>query len=307
MKKYNLIFLFILTIVCSDILIAQELIKKKKVKDGITNEFYVLKDNKEIKQGPFLSTYLDVFDKKYIADFGQYEQDAKTGTWLSFYYKNPSNFLKSSGEFKDNKKVGDWQYYFPGLISKANILSLFGSEKRTNIVSPKKGDIGFKIELDTSGLSLMCEGQYTDDVKSGVWEYYSKSGFLLHQYNHSSHEMMQNYLRDPQNNFLTFLGGPERFYNFYFTAQQEINQEISVIKTSEVIYEIDKNGNYIYVQAFGDISFKNNVDKILETIPNEWIWLKQNATQKLQLISKVLYNENSFMKYSFSLDFKVIN
>ena len=68
--------------------------------------------------------------------------------------------------------------------------------------------------------------------------------------------MMQNYLRDPQNNFLTFLGGPERFYNFYFTAQQEINQEISVTKTSEVIYEIDKNGNYIYVQAFGDISFK---------------------------------------------------
>ena len=58
MKKYNLIFLFILTIVCSDILIAQELVKKKKVKDGITNEFYVLKDNKEIKQGPFLSTYL---------------------------------------------------------------------------------------------------------------------------------------------------------------------------------------------------------------------------------------------------------
>jgi antitoxin component YwqK of YwqJK toxin-antitoxin module len=285
----------------------QDLVKKKKYKDGITEEFFVLKENKVVRQGQSLTTYTYILDNKYVLEFGQYDKNLKTGKWLFFYYNNPSNFLKSVGNYKDDKKEGHWQYYFPASSSGPKLPTIFGSEKRTSISEPKKGVNEFQIQIDSSGQQLMSSGDYSNDKQVGVWEYFSYSGHLIHKFDYSSNELLQNNLREPGNDFITFLGGPERFHNLYATGQQEIEIKSPITKTSEVTYELAKSGEYKLIQGYGDDAFNNHVNLILQTIPKDWIYLDSNSSKKIQIISKVVYTENTFNRYKFSLDIKVIN
>ncbi|MBX2970682.1 MAG: hypothetical protein KF803_15025 [Cyclobacteriaceae bacterium] len=282
-----------------------ELIKKKSLKNGITEEFYVLKEDKKIKHGSALTTYKDILENKYIIEYGQYEQDKKSGKWLSFYFIDPSNSLKSQGNYVNGLKEGDWKCCYPGNSSNKNIQTLFGSEKRTQITETKRDSKSFQIRYDTTGQQLSSTGKYKEDKKIGVWKYYSRSGYLLHSYDHDSKEFLQNSLRDPENDFLVFLGGPERFYNYYYIGQQEIKTNSTITKTSEVIYEIEKNGNYRLVSIYGDENYKIQIEQILKTIPHEWVLLNDQGSKKLQLISKIVVTENSFNRYQSTLNFKV--
>jgi hypothetical protein len=305
MKNFNI--KLTIAIICFNAytLQAQEISKKKTFKDGISEKYFVLKDNKTVKQGQYLITYNDYFFKNYIIEFGQYDKNMRAGKWFSFYYKDPSNFVKSVGNYKDGKKEGSWAYYYMGNAS--TVPTIFGSEKRTKIIEPKKGEKEFKVEIDSSGQQLLSIGQYTNDIKSGFWEYFSNSGYLIHKFDHSSNKFVENNLREHGNDFVTFLGGPERFQNFYYTGQQEINLKSPITKTSEVIYEMDKNGDYRYVKGYGDEVFKEHVANILLTIPKEWIYLDLVNEKKLQIISKVTYTSDAFKKYNFFLDYKVVN
>jgi hypothetical protein len=303
----KIISVSLMTLLSLNTVYSQELVKKKKHKDGVVEEFYVLKENKNIKQGPVLTTYKDILDNKYIVEFGQYEQNMKSGRWLSFYFVDPTNSLKSLGSYTNNLKQGDWRYYYPGNSSNKNIQTLFGAEKRTQIIETKKDSKIFQIEYDTLGQQVMSAGKFKDDIKIGVWNYYSRSGYLLHSYNHDSDEFSQNNLRDPSNDFMVYLGGPERFYSYYYIGQQEIGTKSPIAKTSEVTYEIEKNGNYKLVSAYGDENHKIHTEQILKTIPNDWILLNDDNSKKLLLISKIEVSENAFNRFKSSLDFKVVD
>lgn len=297
----------LLTLLSSMTIHGQELVKKRINKDGLTEEFFVLKNDKNIRQGPAMITYKDILDKKYIAEFGQYDINKKSGKWLTFYFIDPSNSLKSIGSYIDDMKEGYWRYYYPRSSSGILLKQLSGAEKNTNITETKKSAQTFQIEFDTIGQQLICTGEYREDKKIGIWDYYSRTGYLLQRYNHDSGEFLQNNLREPNNDFIVYLGGPERFHNYYFTGQQEIKTKAQIKKTSEVIYEIDNKGIYKLISSYGDENFKIQVDQILKTIPGEWICLNNESSKKLQLISKIVVNDDLFTRFYYSLDFKVID
>jgi len=302
-KKIALALLFLFSLGSVQ---GQELVKRKKEKDSITEEFYALKEDKDIKHGSALTTYKDILDKKYIVEYGQYDQSKKSGEWLTFYYVDPSNPLKSIGSYTNDLKQGEWRYYYPGSPSTNSIQTLFGGEKRTNIIPGTKDAKMFRIEYDTIGQKMICTGKYNDDKKIGIWNYYSQSGYLLQRYDHDGNAFMENYLRDSDNDFLIYLGGAERFSNYFRMGQQELKYREPIAKTSEVIFEVQKNGSYKVVSSYGDPVHRKQTEKVLETIPNDWIPLNGDAQKKLQLVSRIEVTENTFNKYKFLLEFKVV-
>jgi hypothetical protein len=285
----------------------QELTKKKKHKDNLTEEYFVLNADKAIRQGQSLTTNQDIFGKKYIVEFGQYEKNMKTGKWFYFYYLDPSNFLRSSGNYLAGKREGFWRYFYPANNPKPSLTTYLGSEKRTKVTESAKGDKEFHVEIDSSEQHTQSSGEYTDDKKTGVWEYFSRSGYILHRFNHSTNTLLENNLRQPDIDFITYLGGPERFQNEYFLGSQEVRPKLTPSKSSEVIYEIDKTCEYQYIQAYGEESFRTTVNQIIKTIPNDWVFLKPDSNKKLRIIFKVDYIPDSFQRYTFSITTKAVN
>ncbi len=286
---------------------AQEIVKKKRSKDNFIEEYHVLKQNKDIRHGQSLTMYNAVLDQKYVAEFGTYSNSLKSGTWLTFYYRDPSNFLKSKGNYTNGEKEGTWRYYYPGQTSGSNVTTLFGAEKRTAVGRYKKDAHEFELRIDSAGQRISSTGKYEHDKKVGVWNYYSRSGRLFHRFDHTADSLVEVGLYQLGNDFLTFLGGPERFTTLYFTAQQEITDNNLISESSEAIYEVDKDGNYQLITAKGDGNFKSQVELILSTIPNEWVWLNAKSEKRLQIISKVDVNPNSFTRHNFLVDLKVVN
>jgi hypothetical protein len=184
---------------------------------------------------------------------------------------------------------------------------MFGSEKRTHIEDSKKSAGEFQVRFDSTGQRVMCTGGYVNDEKRGIWIYYSSSGYVLHKFDHSTGQLIQNNLREANNNFVTFLGGPERFQNYYFTAQQEIDIKPPIEETSEVEFEVDSQSAYVFRQGYGSDAFRKQVDQILRAVPPDWIWLDLNSPKKLCIVSKVTYTPNTFARYNFSLEFKTID
>jgi antitoxin component YwqK of YwqJK toxin-antitoxin module len=304
-KKITLITFLTLLILTT--VQAQELYKKKKYKDGVTEEFYVIKEDKTIRHGPSLTRFKDILDNICIIEFGYYTLNKKSGKWLTFYFADGSNSLKSIGNYDNDLKSGDWKYYYAQTSSGKSIQNLFMPERKADIVKTKNSSQAFQIEYDTVDLRPISAGKYENDNKIGIWNYYSRSGYLIHSYNHDSKELTTNNLRDGGNDFLIYLGGPERFVSLFHIGQQEMRLEPSIVKTSEIILEVDWNGGYTVINAYGDENYKVYILQILSTIPNDWILLNKESKKKLQLKSKVVVTENAFNRFRSTLDFNLID
>ncbi len=305
----NVKITFLASIVLFNFLLVngQELKRKTRMRNEMIEEFFVLKENKDVKHGSSLTTYFyGPMNYKFLVAYGEYYNNKKTGCWMHFYYKHPSNFLKSKGSFLDDKKNGYWRYYYPPDYSNNKMSGLIGNEQRTAVLKSKRDENKFNIVIDSTGEQIICEGLYQNDMKVGIWKYYSQSGFLFHAYNHTTEELIQNNLRIPDNDFLVYLGGPGRFLNYYYTLQEESTKESPISKSSEVIYEIDKQGNYKLISATGDKKYKSKVFEILKEIPNEWIFLKAESVKKLQIVSSVIVDNDSFVRNRFNLEFRVV-
>jgi hypothetical protein len=285
---------------------AQELIKKKRSNKGVTEEFYVLKEDNKVKHGAALTTVLDLLDNKSIVEFGQYAYNKKSGKWLSFYFVDPSNSLKAAGHYANDLKQGNWRYYYPVYSTTNNIHTMLGAGKKTSVVETKKDAKTFQVTYDTAGQQIMNMGEYKDDKMVGVWQYYSRSGYLVHSYDHDSREFASNNLREKDNDFLVYLGGPERFYNFYHTAQQEIGTQSPIKETSEAVYEVERDGNFKLLNNYGDENYKIQTEQILKAIPNDWILLNDKSQKKLQFISKIVVTESTFNRYKSTWEFRVV-
>ncbi|MBL7855948.1 MAG: hypothetical protein JNL17_16225 [Cyclobacteriaceae bacterium] len=155
----------LLTLFSIHAIYGQEVVKKQKYQDGVTEEFFVLKKDKNIKQGSALTTLKDILGQKYIIEFGQYDRNQKSGKWLFFYFMDPNNSLKAMGSYAHDLKDGNWRYYYPTNPSDNSLNVLFGSEKRTNVIETKKDTKAFQIELDTSGQQVICTGHYKAEKK----------------------------------------------------------------------------------------------------------------------------------------------
>ena len=101
MKHY---FLLLTALVFAFQLHAQKL-KKVVVKHKnpyYTETFYVLKNNPGVRNGTYLKEQAG-----RIVEKGQYEDNQRTGQWEYFYFGKPSK----TGTFLNGKKTGVWKFY----------------------------------------------------------------------------------------------------------------------------------------------------------------------------------------------------
>ncbi len=88
----------------------------------------------------------------------------KQGSWQKTYAK--SDVLQYKGQFRDDKPVGTFEYYYPGGQLKAIIEHLSdGRHARANYYFENK--------------MLMTEGFYLDQKKDSTWVNYNEEGLVL--------------------------------------------------------------------------------------------------------------------------------
>ncbi len=88
------------------------------------------------------------------------EKGRKQGAWKKSY---PSGVVRYTGQFKDDKPIGTFQYF-----------SEFG--KKTSEISYKQ-DTGFATFFHVNG-EVMGKGIYINRAKQGTWMYWDNNGIL---------------------------------------------------------------------------------------------------------------------------------
>lgn len=264
---------------------AQELQKKISYSNRpVKQEFYVLKINKKIKHGQFISSYKHSIYKRQLVELGQYQNNQKDGSWLSFYYLPAENPLKSIGSFQKNKKIGYWIYFYPFVRDTLN-KELFNESKiykKTKYVGEDKLNQTFNVALDTSGIIPLCHGYYENDKKVGIWDYFSTTGKKTHIYDHSTDSLIYQLHQQDSLPFL-YLGGFERFGIIFNTI---ILENGLLPLTAECKYKISAPGQYIQVGCTGDENLKRKSQYLLSQIPPEWIVNRKSVKKNLYLTSK---------------------
>jgi antitoxin component YwqK of YwqJK toxin-antitoxin module len=284
LSRFKLLVLLILN---TSIVMAQELQKKVNyTNQRMKEEFYVLKNNKEIRQGQFISTFKHSIYRRQLVELGQFQNNYKHGSWLSFYYLHSRNPLKSVGSFQKNRKFGYWIYFYPFLNDTLSTILPAQPEtrKKAKYVGEDVLNHSFNIELDTSGVIIMCKGEYENDIKVGVWEYYSPSRRKVHDYNHSK-DSLTFYLHEQDSSPYLFLGGLQRFNAIFNTIRTETDFKTSFIN-GECRHRISAPDKYTRVSCTGDGGFEKDINYILRQIPSEWIANSVDIKKDLFIITK---------------------
>lgn len=286
---------------------SQELTKKSSFKNGVTETYYVLKENKAIREGEYLRNSKDMMGNIFLHEYGQYKNNQKTGKWLGFYFGDANNPLKYAGYYSEGKKVGHWKEFYAVWGKSPNLIDILYPDKRTALKKTEKGVKGFNVLVDSSNQQVMSEGMYVDDKKSGVWNYYSSSGLKVQSFNHTTGTIVSIFYYEDDNDFMIFLGGKERFLSLYYTALIEQHDYYNLPETASVVYEIDQYGHFTYIRGTGPEIYKTRIDKVLASLPNEWEALKIGSTKRLQFISTITYNGETFMRYTNKEYFQVVD
>jgi hypothetical protein len=259
----------ILTLICLSFITnlspAQELKRKRKQTGDYLEEYTVLKENKKIKHGEYVKYELDILDNKSISEIGQFEHGKKTGKWYIFF---SSGLLRSEGQFEDDQKRGIWIYYYEPREPKTNIISMLTTNK--GIIFKEDGTIS----IDKSNSIKSSEGVFLLDIKIGAWNYYSRQGQLLHQFNHSSEHLSINNIPDSLNNSCPYLGGYDRFYSNFYTQQRKLGFKLPSIESSVtiVIRVKDNPISFELTELYGDKDFAQIVAQTLRTLEQDYIF-----------------------------------
>jgi len=88
----------------------------------------------------------------------------KQGYWKK--KDETGNHLLYEGEFKDNKPVGRFKYYYPN------------DSVRAIMNFKQEGKVAYAKLFHSTG-KRMGEGKYIQEIKDSVWTYYDESGTLL--------------------------------------------------------------------------------------------------------------------------------
>jgi antitoxin component YwqK of YwqJK toxin-antitoxin module len=267
--KTQLILLFLAG---SALVNAQELKRVNKTTVEFGEIFYVLKNDKNIKQGQYLK-YFESMNRhdKAIESYGSYDNNKRTGAWIFCDAEDMSNPLISIGEYINDNKVGQWLYFYKP-VSDENIIDLTGRNKHTKVLLPTKENEKFNITLDTTGIETAAVGDYIDNKKTGIWSYYYKNGSLACKYDFSVNEMTYN------NGLISYdqLGGIERFKALFHksTFEKKINDRPFFVLNSNVVFELTTYHDSINIKKIdsnGSIPFAKTMENILRTMPLDWI------------------------------------
>jgi antitoxin component YwqK of YwqJK toxin-antitoxin module len=110
--------------------------------------------------GFFILTFFSFFGFAQTTD----ASGKKQGYWKK--YDEKSKKLIYEGEFKDNKPVGKFKYYYPN------------DSLQAIMHFKEKGKIAYAMLFHTNG-KRMGQGKYIGELKDSVWTFYDEAGILI--------------------------------------------------------------------------------------------------------------------------------
>lgn len=144
-------------------------VKKKNTENklaGFKEEFFVLKDNPVVKQGPYKK--MDM--KSQVMVEGYYTKGRMDSIWT--YYPHPGTTLKATGHYENDKKSGVWDYFnSKGMLEQKydhtnDVLLYYDTDSEECEVKTASGEFK-RMELDIPPLFIGGEAEmaaYMKDV-----------------------------------------------------------------------------------------------------------------------------------------------
>ncbi len=266
--------LFLILLFFSSFAKAQDLQRIKRNNSFIFNDYFVLKNNKDIKQGQFLKYYdlLGIENNRILLEYGKYYQNQKNGIWMYFDPLGPINQVISLGEYREDKKNGKWTFFYRPEKKNSGGLVL-GFDKVTYIVDPEKGENEFRITTDIEGLRIASTGAYVNGKKTGEWDYYTKEGTLVNKFDFSSNRMIYCKYQDSVA-VHDSLGGIERLRQLLDKELFEKIQNSTIYRPAIVTFDIKtENGNIVFsnYKSIGGTVFSKIVRKSAEAMSSDWV------------------------------------
>lgn len=175
------------------------------------NKTYVYNQSNDKKNGKLI-----YYKNNKISYSTHYTDDIQNGEKIEYYYNKETErlYLKTIGQFLNGEKNGLWKLVFINEEKRERILTVNNYSKgiKDGFSQDIKGDsliianysnnklngnykiyldvtravLGGVIETDTSKLSLISDGNYSNGQKSGYWKNYSLSRGLSSEGNYSN-------------------------------------------------------------------------------------------------------------------------
>lgn len=276
----KLVIIVLMQLFCLN-LFSQETKFSHKSIDNVTEEYYVLKENRKIKHGTYVK-YESLFGKAFIIAAGSYENGQLHGSW-EYYYRQeiPNPFLersvlKEKGSYFQGKRNGLWFSYYQD--SSAIVI---------NKVESKEID-SLTINYEPRIFSV---GMYINDKRFGEWKFYDYNGSLCQKYNYSNSKLVYDRtLTDSlsySNHGPLYIGGQETLKkvfmdNFDKTSVFDNKLDVNNInldgnsKSVKVIFSfvVSRNGKIEDLVINSDVnyaSFKNEIKRLWSLTSDNWI------------------------------------
>ncbi|MBX2967675.1 MAG: energy transducer TonB [Cyclobacteriaceae bacterium] len=154
-----------------------------KNKTEFIEEFYVLKNDKDVKHGTYVK-YRNTFNGVQILESGEYNDGEKNGLWQYFYdipTKHSRNSIKEKGNYVNGKKNGIWTSYYLDTIPEIVKSEKFGNKRKIDSLN---------IYIDQQSAKLMTAGMYLNDKRVGEWTSFNYLGEMAQKYNFTTSNLM---------------------------------------------------------------------------------------------------------------------
>lgn len=292
--KHTKLFAGILILLITINSYGQKTIKKRLNTGKYIEEFYVLKENTTVKDGQYLKFVKDENQRRIPVEYGFFDTGNRIGEW---YFFHANGALAYCGNYSNEGKQGIWtEYYDPLTNDEKSMFASFELEMQ----SPLKIDRNNNINIEIKETNISATGVYESNKKTGPWTYYNRQGELVHRYDHSLEKLLFSSLPDTVDLNFPYLGGRERFYEKYISAQEAYDLGIFLISSSAV-FSLAIDESQLRLERIHSEGDEKNIliaENIIKFIPNDWII--SYFQEPIQLIWKFRRESSDF---SIILDF----
>lgn len=293
-----------------------------KTDQEIHEEFYVLKEKKDVKHGTYVKYRKEFFGVSLI-ESGSYLNGTKDGLWeyyfhsvddIFYYLMNihpQSNSLIARGFYSNGKKEGQWTYYYVDTVSNISNREKFGNWWKTDSMS---------VEIEHKDLRIKQTGVYQNDLRIGDWLVFDFDGKLNQRYNFSDSlllydETITDTSRLNRERGPVYLGGSVCLVDylidhFYFDGLESAMKKQD---SSRVIIQIaiDHKGNKTsmeIVESNGSPKMEAESIKIMGLIDNNWLPALKNGkpVNSFYKISLTILKKKPPIRMGFCIIFQPI-
>jgi antitoxin component YwqK of YwqJK toxin-antitoxin module len=195
--------------------------------------------------------------------FAQNKTDAqgrKQGPWVK--YHADGKIILYSGQFKDDKPVGEFRYYYP-------------SGKVRSIVQHESNGVSYSWFYNETEVLLM-EGKFIHQKRDSVWREYNNRGLLFSEATYKNNRLQ----------------GPRREY---FLDEQEL-QGVLICRKAEQYVDSLLHGPFVEYYSSGKERIKGSYEKGQK----EGWWINYYPNGQCEF--KVKYRKDSRYGYAYGYD-----